>query len=106
MKKIAILMVLALAACGEKTASISPVSTPSVLDMLHNDALLDSSFKECQDNGGFQKAERSLLCANAMRANVVRSETRSGTTCSLHFKNGTAELKACFDKEYDKRIKN
>lgn len=106
MKKIAILMVLALAACGEKTASISPVSTPSVLDMLHNDALLDSSFKACQDNGGFQKAERSLLCANAMRANVVRSETRSGTTCSLHFKNGTAELKACFDKEYDKRIKN
>lgn len=106
MKKIAILMVLALAACGEKSTSISPASTPTVLEMLHNDALLDSSFKECKDSGGFDKAERSLLCSNARKADVIRSDSYRFSKCVLHFKKGTPELKACFDKEYDEKVKN
>ncbi|MCZ0211372.1 hypothetical protein OZK63_39095 [Streptomyces sp. UMAF16] len=102
MKKFVILMVLALAACGEKTGTSPAVSAvPSVRDMLHNDALLDESFNSCQQSGGFDKAERTPLCANAFRAFNIRRSTHQLSRCGIQ-KGTPEEIKACYDKEYDK----
>lgn len=98
MKKMVILMVLALAACGGEKNSPAPLAAPSVYDMLENDSLLKTSFEDCKKNGGFDKAERSAICKNAFKASGAKSSINQLTRCPL--KTDPEAKKACFEHEY------
>lgn len=102
MKKIVFLMVLALAACGEKSTSLpNPLSAPSVRELLRDDARLDEVFAACKKNGEYRKAERSETCDNALHAQDIRQTHHQFSRCGLR-KYSPAELDACYQAEYDK----
>jgi hypothetical protein len=103
MKKITLLMVLALAACGEGKNTPAALVTPSTLEMLHNDPLLNESLATCKKDVELDKKEPSLLCTHAVRADRIRQASHQFGRCGL--KHTPEEQKACFDKEYDEKYK-